>query len=55
MFARCATWFDNRTWPAPWRDTCATSLPANVPREISASPQRVAIGSGAPPSNPGSA
>ena len=55
MFARCATWFESRGWPAPWRDTCSTSVPANVPRDTSASPQRVGTRSGSPPSKPGSA
>ena len=55
MFARCVTWLESRTWPTPWRETCATSTPANVPRDTSASPQRVATGSGSPASNPGSA
>ena len=55
MFARCVTWLESRTWPAPWRETCATSAPANVPRETRASPHGVATASGSPPSNPGSA
>ena len=54
MLARCVTMFDSRAWPASWRETCSTSVPANVPRETSASPQGVATGSGPPPSKPGS-
>jgi hypothetical protein len=28
IFARCVTRFDNRTWPAPCRETCRASTPA---------------------------
>ena len=46
MLARCVTRLESRAWPASWRETCSTSVPANVPRETSASPQSVATGSG---------
>src|SRR5215210_9014609 len=54
MLARCATALESRAWPASWRETCSTSVPAKLPRETSASPQGVATGSGPPPSKPGS-
>ena len=53
MLARWVTRFDSRAWPASWRETCSTSVPAKVPRETSASPNGVATGSGPSPSNPG--
>ena len=31
MLARCVTRLESRRWPSPWRETCSTSAPANVP------------------------
>ena len=49
MFARCVTWFESRLWPSSWREMWSTSTPAVSPRATSASPKRVATGSGAAP------
>jgi len=55
MFARCATWFESRGWPGPWREMCITSTPSHVPRDMSTSPHGVYTGSGPELSSPGSA